>query len=197
MRAGPWNWLEIAKLIASLLIPATLAIFGIYIHRVTKKFDHLQWRNQKLIEKRMVIYDALAPLLNDVLCYFTYVGSWKEFEPQHIVALKRSLDKQIHLAAPLFSEAFFSSCMNFLNLCFDTYNGWNRDARLKTKWQRRKEARGNGWKDQWAECFSNSESDPEEIRRAYRAIMEAFTVDIGVHESFAIPDSGRVPANIR
>lgn len=196
MSAGPWNWLEIAKLIASLLIPAALAVFGIYAHRVTKKFDHLQWRNQKLIEKRMAVYDDLAPLLNDVLCYFTYVGCWKELEPQAIVALKRTLDKKIHLAAPLFSQTFFSSCAGFQNLCFETYTGWNRDSRLKTKWQRRKEAHGNRWKDQWADYFSESESDPHEIRSAYRKIMEAFAIDLGVHPSFVIPDSGRVPRNI-
>jgi hypothetical protein len=39
--AGPWNWLEVAKLVAGLLIPATLAVFGLYIHRVTKRFEHL------------------------------------------------------------------------------------------------------------------------------------------------------------
>lgn len=197
MSAGPWSWLEIARLIASLLIPATLAIFGIYVHRVTKKFDHLQWRNQKLIEKRMAVYDDLAPLLNDVLCYFTYVGCWKELNPDAVVALKRTLDKKIHLAAPLFSQTFFASCMDFQNLCFQTYTGWNRDARLKTKWQRRKEAHGNGWKDQWADCFSESGSDPQQIRLAYSSIMEAFAVDLGVHPSFVIPGSGRVPVNIR
>lgn len=197
MNAGPWNWLEIAKLLIGLLTPAALAIFGIYVHRVTKRFEHLQWRSQKLIEKRLSVYDDLAPLLNDVLCYFTYVGCWKDLSPPNVVALKRTLDKKIYLAAPLFSEAFFSACMNFQNLCFETYTGWGRDALLRTKWQRRKEACSNEWNKDWADCFSNSESDPKEIRSAYRRIMESFAVDIGVHPSFVVPHSGGVPGNIR
>jgi hypothetical protein len=36
-------------------------VLGIYIHRVTKRFEHLQWRSQKLVEKRLAVYDDLAP----------------------------------------------------------------------------------------------------------------------------------------
>ncbi len=197
MNAGPWNWLEIAKLFAGLLTPAALAIFGIYVHRVSKRFEHLQWRSQKLVEKRLAIYDDLAPILNDVLCYFTYVGCWKDLDPPDVVTLKRTLDKKIYLAAPLFSETFFSACMEFQNLCFETYTGWGRDALLRTKWQRRKDARSREWKAEWAECFSNSESDPKQIRNSYRKIMETFADDIGVYPSFVVPHSGGVPGNIR
>ena len=56
-----WNTLEIAKLAVSVLTPAAIAILGIYIHRVTKRFEDSQWKSQKLIEKRIAIYDDLAP----------------------------------------------------------------------------------------------------------------------------------------
>ncbi len=197
MDAGPWNWLEISKLFTALFTPAALAIIGIYIHRVTKRFEHLQWRNQKLIEKRLAVYDDLAPMLNDVLCYLTYVGCWKDLNPLEVVKLKRTLDKKIHLAAPLFSKSFFDACMEFQNLCFETYTGWGRDARLKTKWQRRQQAKDDGWKTEWIECFSNSESDPAQIRAAYHNIIQSFIGDIGVHPSFIVPYSGGVPGNIR
>lgn len=197
MSTGPWNWLEIAKLIAGLLTPIALAIFGIHIHRVTKRFEHLQWRSQKLVEKRLAVYDEFAPMLNDLLCYFTYVGCWKDLDPPDVVALKRTLDKKMHLAAPLFSEQFFSACMNFQNLCFETYSGWGRDALLQTRWQRRKEAVNAKWKDEWINCFGKNETDPKEIRAAYRKIMESFAIDIGVHPTFVVPNTGGVPVNIR
>ena len=197
MAAGPWNWLEVAKLIAGLLIPIALALLGVYIHRVTKRFEHLQWRSQKLIEKRLAVYDDIAPHLNDLMCYFTYVGCWKDLAPPDVVALKRDLDKKIHLAAPLFSKPFFDACMKFQSHCFETYTGWGQDARLRTKWERRREAAGAKWKTEWATCFSESAAEPKEIRSAYRAIMEAFAMDIGVHSSYEVPDPGRIPANIR
>lgn len=197
MSAGPWNWLEIAKLLVGLVIPVALALFGIYVHRVTKSFEHLQWRSQKLVEKRLAVYDDLAPLFNDLLCYFTYVGCWKDLNPPDVVTLKRTIDKKIHLAAPLFSESFFSACMAFQNLCFETYNGWGHDALLKTKLERRKEANQSEWKVEWEECFSKNASDPKDIRDMYREIMESFATDIGVHPSFTVPHSGGVPGNIR
>ena len=85
MELGNWSWLEVCKIEASTLTPAALAAVGIYIHRVTKQFEHIQWRSQKLIEKRLSIYDDLAPLFNDVLCYFTYVGAWRDIDPTKII----------------------------------------------------------------------------------------------------------------
>ncbi|MDD2774425.1 MAG: hypothetical protein PHU06_00570 [Gallionella sp.] len=198
MDAGNWTWLELAKLVASLFIPMTLAIFGIYIHRVTKRFEHIQWRSQKLIEKRLAIYDDLAPQFNDLMCYFTYVGCWKELNPLDVVALKRKLDKKIHLASPLLSPTFFEVCQKFQSLCFETYTGWGQDARLKTQFQRRKEARKD-WIEEWELCFSGSEActNPQEIKAAYANIMKLFAEDIGVHPSFLIPNSGRVPSGVQ
>lgn len=196
MEIGPWNWLEVVKLLSSLLVPVVLAIFGIYVHHVTKRFENLQWRSQKLVEKRLTIYDDLAPLLNDLLCYFTYVGPWKELKPPDVIRLKRVIDKKIHLASPLFSKVFFGACMDFQNLCFETYAGWGYDALLKTQWQRRKECTSAVWKEEWAECFSTKIANPKGIRDAYHKIMEQFAVDIGVHPGFVVPPSGRVPSNI-
>jgi hypothetical protein len=197
MDTGPWNSLEIAKLAAGLLTPAALAGFGVYIHRVTKRFEHLQWRSQKLIEKRLAIYDDIAPHFNDLLCYFTYVGCWKELDPPAVLALKRTLDRKIHLAAPLLSESFFDVSLNFLSLCFETYAGWGRDALLRTHFERRQQARPSDLNVEWNECFSQSPSDPQAIRDKYGEVMRALAADIGVLPSFVVPHSGRVPANIR
>jgi hypothetical protein len=123
MNPSPWNSLEVAKLITGVLTPIVLAVFGIYIHRVSKRFEHLQWRSQKLIEKRLAVYDDFAPQLNDLLCYFTYVGVRKEMRPPAVLSLKREIDKKAHLAAPLFSESFYKACKKFQDLCFETYTG--------------------------------------------------------------------------
>jgi hypothetical protein len=194
---SPWNSLEVAKLLAGLLTPAALALFGVYIHRITKRFEDLQWRSQKLIETRLKIYEDLAPQFNDLLCYFTYVGCWKELDPPAVVTLKRVMDKKIFLAAPLFSKSFFSACMEFQNLCFQTYTGWGRDALLRTQFQRRQETRPTDWNVEWNECFSTSLSEPEAIRDAYKRVMQAFAADIGVHPSSVVPDSGGVPGFIK
>jgi hypothetical protein len=92
MDPKPWNSLEVAKLLAGLLTPTAITLLGIYVHRATKRFEHLQWRSQKLVERRLEIYDDLAPHFNDLLCYFTYVGAWKELDPPAVVAHKRIVE---------------------------------------------------------------------------------------------------------
>lgn len=198
MDLGAWNWLEVAKLCVGVLTPLAVAGIGIYIHRVTKRFEHLQWRSQKLIEKRLAIYDDVAPLLNDVLCYFTYVGSWADVEPATIVALKRTLDKKLYLAAPMFSPEFFAACMDFQNLCFATYNRWGQAAKLRSAFVRRQQAH-NAWKPEWDAyfCEPGQISKPEDVRAAYTAIMGIFAADIGVHPEATVPSAGTVPINIR
>ncbi len=197
MEVNGWSSLEVAKLLASLLTPIVVAIFGVYIHRITKRFEHSQWRSQKLIEKRLAVYDDLAPLLNDLLCFFTYIGAWKEMDPPAAVALKRQIDKKVHLAAPLFSSRFFAACMVFQNLCFETYAGWGVDARLRSQFKRRQDVYGTKWNTAWDQLFSDEASDPGRIRAAYQEVMEAFAADLGVVQEPAVPYSGPVPWNIR
>jgi hypothetical protein len=197
MELGPWNWLEVAKIGAGVLTPAVIAAFGIYIHHVTKRFEYHQWQSQKLVEKRLAVYDDLAPLLNDLLCYFTYVGGWRDLNPPDIVSLKRVIDKNIHLAAPLFTTEFFVSCMTLQDLCFKPYGAWGHDASLRTHFKRRQEARAKDWNNDWNSYFSEDVSDPEAIQAAYKRVMGAFAQDIGVNTSVTVPPTGRVPANVR
>lgn len=191
-----WNSLEVAKLVSSALTPLAVAGVGVYIHRLTKRFEQHQWRNQKLIEKRLEIYNQLASDLNDNLCYFTYVGSWKDRKPPQVLASKRHIDKSIHLAGPLFSPGFFDACTRFQNLCFETYTGWGEDAKLRTNIQRRESAAGADWKPEWASMFSDSVSEPKEILKAYSDIMIFFSEEIGINDRSCVPVLGRLPANI-
>lgn len=184
MESGNWTWLEVAKLVAQVLTPAAIALLGVYIHRVTKRFEHKQWRGQKLIEKRLAIYDSLGPHLNDVLCYFTYVGAWKESTPEEIVALKRKIDKQMHLAAPLFSEEWFHAINKFQSICFKTFTGQGRDAELRTQLLPHYQYyRGScQWQQSWDSLFSQDISDPNDVLDIYTKAMNAFSEDIGVHD---------------
>jgi hypothetical protein len=194
-----WNSLEIAKLLVAGLTPVLIAIVGLYLNRRLKRFEHMQWRNQKLIEKRLAIYDDLAPLLNDLLCYFTYVGNWKEIKPNEIVQLKRTIDKKFYVAAPLFSTVFFSETMTFINLCFKPYQGWGHNAKLMTAFERRKEAFGNSWDVSWEDLFTsdNQTTDPSKIKESYLKIMNVFSEDIGLNQANKLDKTGRIPSNIK
>jgi hypothetical protein len=195
----PWNSLEVVKLLVSGLTPLILALIGLYLNRRLKKFEHRQWRNQKLIEKRLAVYDDLAPLLNDLLCYYTYVGDWKDFMPDDIIKKKRIFDKKFYIAAPLFSQSFFSEIMTFINLCFKPYQGWGHNAKLLTATKRRKDYYGDHWDKKWDELFINDENkvtDPETIKASYLRIMKVFSDEIGLNENSTLDKTGRISNNI-
>jgi hypothetical protein len=192
-----WTSLEVAKLIAQLLTPIAVAALSIYFTRIAKRFEHLQWRNQRLIEKRIGIYDDLAPDLNDLLCYFTFIGCWKDLSPPEVVKLKRSVDKKVYLAAPLFTPAFYKACMDFIGLCYGTFQGWGQDARLKTPQERRRQAAGSSWQSSWEDCFTQEVTDPKEIRAAYQKIMRVFSDEIGITTELGLQPVGKIPGNIQ
>ena len=192
-----WNSLEITKLTVQGLTPILIVLLGILVNRAIKRFEHRQWRNQKLIEKRLEIYDDMAPSFNDLLCYFTFIGCWKDLSPIEVVKLKRVLDKKIYLAAPLFSPGFFSACMELMNLCYETYSGWGEDAKLKTKFERRKNAAGTEWETTWERMYSTQPGDPAAIRKAYQELMNCFSEEIGFGTEKEHPSLGKLPANIK
>jgi hypothetical protein len=182
-----WNTLEVAKLVVGFLTPCLLAGLGIYIHRVTKRFEDSQWRSQKLVENRLEIYSDLAPYFNDLLCYFTFIGGWKELDPPSVISLKRVLDKKIHLAAPLFSDEFLSCCTQFQSLCFETYNAWGFDARLRTFSGPREAVLAEKWDPNWSNLFADNDTTaPDEIQNAYKNVMDCFSREIGIHKSVSI-----------
>lgn len=193
-----WNSLEILKLGASVLTPITVLVISLYFNKLLKKLEYTQWRNQKLIEKRLLIYEEIAPILNDILCYFSYVGSWKDFSPLQIINFKRVLDKKVNLAAPLFSTQLFTEYQSFIHLCYEHFVGWGNDARLQSDFQRRREAAGDKWEESWNSFFSDKDkvSQPEEVRKSYQRIMAVFSEDIGLHPAKP-PDLGRLPRDIR
>ena len=192
-----WNSLEVVKLIVSALTPLAVLIGGWWLNRRLKRIEHLQWTNQKVIEKRIEVYDEVAPLLNDLLCYFTFVGCWKDLEPTEVVSLKRKLDRLVHVNAPLFSSELLDLYNGFVGSLFSTFTGWGQDARLRTHPRRRKEAAGDEWKQSWDNLFDvDGASEPAQVRDAYSKLMSRFAAELGVGVASQVPQI-RIPVNHR
>lgn len=93
-----WNSLEVVKLLIGVLTPLSVAAFGWFISHRLKRFELMQWSNQKLVEKRLTLYDFLAPRLNKLLCFYTWIGDWKDISPQDVVKTKRDLDQSMYIS---------------------------------------------------------------------------------------------------
>jgi len=149
-----WNSLEIAKLAIAAATPVFVAIVGFWLNRRLKSLEQAQWSQQKVIERRIKAYDELAKPLNQVFCFYCYVGTWKELEPPGVVEIKRQLDQTAHISAPLFDAEFLRRYNRLMDICFSTFGRWGSDATLRTLPDRREEAAGSDWDPGWAGCFS-------------------------------------------
>ena len=101
--------------------------------------------------------------MNDLYCYFLYVGQWKDISPEQVIITKRRLDKLVYSNSPFFSSDFLKQYENFMGAMFKTGTGWALDAKLKSPPIRDKD-RGkepmfakdaNGYIDNTTEIFNS------------------------------------------
>ena len=182
-----WGSMEIVKLIIELLTPAAMLYIGLWFDRRIKEFEHRQWSNQKVIEKRLEVYEKVTPKLNDMMCYFLRIGTWKELDPKEVIDMKREIDKDAHIYAPLFSPDFMEYYNKFMSSCFATFRGAGKDAQLRADSSFYREAfvgdeKDECWQDDWNDCFTGPEeaSTREEVSTSYRNLVALIAQELGV-----------------
>ncbi len=171
-------WLELAKLIVSALTPLAVVVLGVRINHRLKELEQKQWRNRKLIEKRIDIYDEISPELNDLFCYFMWVGEWQNRTPVEIVSTKRRLDRKVHIYRFLLLPEFFEAYEKFMGVVFSTYNGAGEEARLRTNIAGhdgdRRASPHFTWLDEWDARFDiENAATKSQLHSVYLAVMQA------------------------
>jgi len=179
--------LESAKLLVAAITPIIVAIIAFRLNRALQQVAAGQWSNQKVVEKRIAVFDDVAPALNDLYCFFKFVGDWKRLSPPAMVAVKRRIDKQLYIYEALFPPSLIKHYTTFVILYFSTYSGRGHDAKLRAEvsnkyGDRRKEAVGK-WKDGWQTLFVQNPDDVtsrEGITGAYFLLMNEFSQSLGL-----------------
>ena len=178
-----WSSLEVAKLAVDALTPIVVLWLGYWVRKLSARLTATQWANQKLIEKRLEIFDKVAPLLNDLYCYMMFVGNWKELTPPEMVQAKCSLDKTMYINAALFSPTFIQLYHDFIHICFETFTEAGHNARLKTPVSGLAGDRHTGaqpWQAGWDTFFSPAVSDKCQVKASYEALMDSFAQELGL-----------------
>ena len=183
---------EWVKLLVSLATPLAVVAVGYFVNVRLRAIEERRWLNQKVIEKRLALFEQVAPKLNDLYCYFTYVGHWKELDPPAIVARKRDLDKVMHVYEPLFPRHLHVDYDAFMDNCFKTFGGSGTDARLRTGYKVRKQVAQDSWRPEWERSFEYGDQDDDynpkvkaEKRSAYESLMASFADALGVTDNRA------------
>ncbi|WIY24010.1 hypothetical protein [Parasedimentitalea psychrophila] len=175
-------WVDV---FVAFLTPLTIALVGYVLNRRLKSIDHAQWQNRKIVEKRLDLYDKIAPNLNAIFCFFVWIGYWKDVSPKYLIEKKRELDKVVNIYRHLLSEDFYTTYNSFIHLAFQTYSGAGKDALIRSHIScgdgDRKEHTNYEWNDEFEQLFDTS-SIPQknEIEAAYQAVMEELRSCIGI-----------------
>jgi hypothetical protein len=182
--ASDVTWAAGLGAVGAIITPIAVVVIGFALNRQLRRIEERQWRSQELIAARLRYYREIAEPLNDLMCYFTFIGSWKERTPPEIVALKRSLDRTFHVLAPFFSVEVVQAYNAFMDRCFATYGLWGADAHLKTGFRRRQQVNPESWQAEWEEMFEYDGAEPippedlERVKVSYNEVLAHLAGDI-------------------
>jgi hypothetical protein len=191
---GP-DW-KVVSAVGAIATPLVVLFLGFVLTR-------RQSRSHELLKARLDYYQSLMPMLNDLMCFMTFIGGWRDMPPPDVVKLKRELDREFHCACPLFSAPVEPAYDAFLDLCFRTFNEWGRDPRIvSSAYQRRRSWRSPvGWKPAWDDLFLYADdrairgSELTSIRQAYDALVQAMVVDLNLARARSQYTSAQVSLN--
>jgi hypothetical protein len=180
-----WNSLEIVKLIIASLTPITVAVLAAVFDRRLKRAEAQQWFSQKLVEQRIAVLNTALPDLNDLYCYFTWVGNWKELSPPEILLRKRRLDKLFHINGVFFTATTSIRYEEFIRVLFQTFVAPGADARMRTSTSSRDgnriDAFGKEWDVKWNLLFAEEKDQTSRavIKRRYDALSTHLGIEVG------------------
>lgn len=197
-----WTSLEVAKLLVSALTPIVIVFLTLAITRMTKRTEaaearaaaraeNAEWANRRAVDRLIELHKEMAPLLNDLLCFFTWVGHFRDIDPPNVLVTKRQVDKIYFVNEHLFDESFRSAYQSFMTECFLHWQGVGTNAKLKTSKGLLKKERGlgagaNPWEEVWDSYFQEP-VDPRETsqlqHQRYEQAMEAFASQLGLKRS--------------
>lgn len=181
-----WNSLEVTKLIVAALTPLAVVLLGIWVARATRRLEASQWVNQKLIEKRINLLEEILPRLNDLYCYFEWIGNWKELSPADAIQRKRELDKTFFANRAFFSADAIAAYQEFTRILFKTHAAPGVDALLRTTIESHDGSRvksyPGAWKPEWTAMFAQGkeQADREAIRGQYQVLTLTLSSEIGI-----------------
>jgi hypothetical protein len=180
--ADSWNSVQIVTLVVDALTPITVVVLGVLFTRASRRIEQVQWANQTVVTHRLNVFDKLAPGLNQLLCFATFVGSWKEIDPRKAIAIKRDLDQTMYANKVLFSDELFAAYHRFMSVLFAMFSTTGADAKVRapieSNWGSRRDLRW--WDDAMSDLFSNDAVSVKEIQDAYDELSQQFRADLYV-----------------
>ncbi|WP_282060607.1 hypothetical protein [Roseobacter litoralis] len=175
-----WNSLEIVKLAVDLALPLALALVGLVLFKIEKRFekklDHLSFA----LEWKKDLYNDVLTNLNLLFQAFNYVGDWREFDPEKIISIKREIDFILSSYSPLFSEGTISKYDDLVSVAFETGRGRGQHLLIRANREMYAESSTN-WNDSYAKFFvePKKRATRDEFTESHDAVLISIFADMG------------------
>ena len=175
-----WDSLKMIIIIISIFAPVIVVLIVFRYNRIIKRLNKKHENDQKIVGKRIEIYDRIGPKLHDILSFFCYNGNWKEITPIDVIRLKRELDKEIEINSPLFSNELAKKYNDFMQLCFVSFSGWEHKEKIKSLFELRQEHNPE-WSNDWINFFdTNNVVDAIMMKERYNQLMDYFKKELNL-----------------
>ncbi len=175
-----WSSLKIPIMIIAALAPVIIVFLVFRYNRIIEGLNKKHQTNQKIVEKRIEIYDRIGPKLNDILNFFCYSGNWKELTPMDMMRLKKELDQDINTYEPIFSNDLRKKYFGFIHLCFVSHSGWEHKEKIKSLYEIRQEHKA-GWNEDWIPLFdTNNVIEAIKLREAHNELKDYFQKELAL-----------------
>jgi len=176
-----WDNLKSAVIIIAALGPVIIIFLAIRFNLVKKRLISQYQSNQRLIEKRIEVYDQIGPKLNDMLSFFRYTGNWKELTPVDILRLKREVDMEINSKTALFSDELVTKYESFMTLCIVSHSGWEHEEKIKSLYELR-QLNNLEWSREWIPFFdTNNVIEATTLKERFDELTACFKKEMIQH----------------
>jgi hypothetical protein len=185
--AGGWTSLDVATVLVAAATPIAVTVLGVLLARGARRVAALQQANERVVERRIEVFDLVAVQLNRLLCFATFVGRWKEISATDALAFKRDIDEVMYANRPLFSAELFEAYRAFMACLFAMYATVDGDAlircQIRSQWGDRSKL--GWWSPKMAARFTDTQdatrtTTPQQAETAYHWLSAAFRDDLYV-----------------
>ncbi len=163
--------------IGKLILPVVLLLLGVWAKKIATNHEKRVSLDERIIEKRIKVYESIGADLNDIYVFLMQVGHWKELTPQDIIQKKRQIDKIMYMNRPYWSAEMFANYMRFIEAGFDAWNGYTEDAKIRTFPDQFQFL--DGWSETWKSYFTQKSVDMDEVKQSYLSLIHAFSDEFG------------------
>lgn len=109
------------KLASTILLPVILVWLGFLVQ------DSLGSKD-RLVDKRLEVYDQVGPTLNDIYVFIERVGHYKDLKQEDVVQRKRQADKTIYSTQAIWSPQLITAYKSYTDEAFETWIAEGVDA---------------------------------------------------------------------